>query len=301
MQNNQYPFIIIGGGISGMTASIYLKRAGHDVLILEKEIPGGQINRTAEIENYPGFLQIDGPSFAMNVYGQVQKLEIPMVFENVVDVKKEGDIHVITNNKEYLCKKLIIATGRVPRKLELEHEEKYIGHGISYCALCDGAFFKDKTVAVVGSGNSALEEALYLTKLCKKIIMLNRSEKFKGSQILFEKLKSSHNVEFLYQTQVIALHGNEEKLTGLEIMKENRTSTLPIDGLFVYIGSVPNTSFLINTGVELDHNFIVVDQNMRTNIDGIYACGDCVKKEVYQLTTAVGDGATAATTAEKEA
>ena len=162
--------IVVGAGPAGLTAALYASRAGASVLVLDGGAPGGKMNLTAEIENYPGFLQIDGPSFAMNVYGQVQKLEIPMVFENVVDVKKEGDIHVITNNKEYLCKKLIIATGRVPRKLELEHEEKYIGHGISYCALCDGAFFKDKTVAVVGSGNSALEEALYLTKLCKKII-----------------------------------------------------------------------------------------------------------------------------------
>ncbi len=300
MKNNKYPFIVIGGGISGMTAAIYLKRAGHDVMILEKEIPGGQINRTAEIENYPGFLTIDGPSLAMNVYQQVQNLKIPMIFEDVLDVNKDREITIKTKQNEYICNRLIIATGRMPRKLELKDEEKYIGHGISYCALCDGAFFKDKTVAVIGSGNSALEEALYLTRLCKKIVMINRSEKFKGSQLLYEKLKEHPQVQFLYQTQVVGILGDEEKLTGIQIMQDEKKSTLPLDGLFVYIGSTPNTSFLMHLDLQLDHDFIVTDQDMHTNIDGIYACGDCIKKEVYQLTTAVGDGATAATTAEKE-
>lgn len=300
MRNNKYPFIVIGGGISGMTAAIYLKRAGYDVMILEREIPGGQINRTAEIDNYPGFLTIDGPSLAMNVYQQTQKLNIPMVFEDVLNINKDQEIKIMTKQNEYICDRLIIATGRMPRKLELRDEEKYIGHGISYCALCDGAFFKDKTVAVIGSGNSALEEALYLTKLCKKIIMINRSEKFKGSKILYEKLKASPNVQFLYQTHVVGILGNEEKITGIEVMQEEKKSILQLDGLFVYIGSIPNTSFLKNIDIHLDQGFIVTDQNMHTNIEGIYACGDCVKKEVYQLTTAVGDGATAATTAEKE-
>ena len=168
MRNNTYPFIVIGGGVSGMTAAIYLKRAGHDVMILEHEIPGGQINRTAEIENYPGFLKIDGPSLAMNIYQQVQNLNIPIIFENVIEINKEREITVKTTQNEYICKRLIIASGRTSKKLELQDEEKYIGHGISYCALCDGAFFKDKTVAVIGSGNSALEEALYLTKFVKK-------------------------------------------------------------------------------------------------------------------------------------
>lgn len=300
MKNNQYPFIVIGGGISGMTAAIYLKRAGHDVLILEKEMPGGQINRTAEVENYPGFLTIDGPSLAMNVYQQVQNLNIPMVFEDVVAVKKDEKIMIQTKQNEYLCKRLIIASGKMPRKLELPGEEKYIGHGISYCALCDGAFFKDKTVAVIGSGNSALEEALYLTKICKKIIMINRSEQFKGSHLLYEKLKQCSQVQFLYQTHVVGILGDENQLTGVEILQDGTKSTLQLDGLFVYIGSTPNTSFLSQLDVQLDHGFIVTDQAMHTNIDGIYACGDCIKKEVYQLTTAVGDGATAATTAEKE-
>lgn len=300
MENNKYSFIVIGGGISGMTAAIYLKRAGYDVMILEREIPGGQINRTAEIDNYPGFVTIDGPSLAMNVYQQTQKLNIPMIFEDVLKINKEQEIKIMTKQNEYICDRLIIATGRMPRKLELRDEEKYIGHGISYCALCDGAFFKDKTVAVIGSGNSALEEALYLTKLCKKIIMINRSEKFKGSKILYEKLKASPKVHFLYQTHVVGILGNEEKITGIEVMQEEKKSILQLDGLFVYVGSIPNTSFLKNIDIHLDQGFIVTDQNMHTNIDGIYACGDCVKKEVYQLTTAVGDGATAATTAEKE-
>lgn len=296
----EHSIIIIGAGMSGMTAAIYLKRAGHDVILMEKEIPGGQINKTAEVENYPGFLKVDGPTIAMNVYEQVQALNIPVLFESVESIKKEDKIYIKTNKGEYTCKRLIIASGRYPRKLNLEFEEQYIGHGISYCALCDGAFFKGKTVAVVGSGNSALEEALYLSNICEKVLMINRSEKYKGSPLLLERLKKYHNVSFSYQTNITKLLGDGTVLNGIEIAKENQKETLSLDGLFVYIGSVPNTDFLENTGIELKDHFIVTDQQMHTTVSGIYACGDCVQKEVYQLTTAVGDGAVAATMVDKE-
>lgn len=299
MKNKKYPFIVIGAGVSGMTAAIYLKRSGHDVLLLEQEIPGGQINRTAEIENYPGFLKIDGPTFAMNIYQQIQNLKIPISFEKVHSVLKNNEISVITNKNEYICNQLIIASGRNPRHLEIENEEKYIGRGISYCALCDGAFFKNQIVAVVGSGNSALEEALYLAKICKKVIMLNRSLEFKGSKLLYDKLKKCDNVSFLFQTHVIDVIGDGNQLTGVKIKQNDQEQTLSLNGLFVYVGSIPNTKFLEDLNIKMENGFIIADEHMCTNIEGIYACGDCIKKDVYQLTTAVGDGAIAATTAEK--
>lgn len=299
MDNKKYDCIIIGAGVSGMTSSIYLKRAGMDVLILEREVPGGQINRTSDIENYPGFLSIDGPTFAMNIYEQVNHLSIPMEFTDVKKIEKDKEIHVIGTSKEYTCDKLIIASGRAPRKLGLPDEESYTGHGISYCALCDGAFYRDKTVGVIGSGNSALEEAIYLARICKKVIMFNRSAAFKGSAMLLDKLKEFDNVEFQYETHVTGLLGNGTQLSGIKTTKHDIENTVELDGIFVYIGSVPNTDFLTDTGVEMDHGFIQVDTNMKTNIENIYACGDCTKKEVYQLTTAVGDAAIAATSAQK--
>lgn len=299
MENKRYDCIIIGAGVSGMTAAIYLKRSGLDVCILEHEVPGGQINRTSEIENYPGFLKIDGPTFAMNIYEQVNHLNIPMIFENVITVKKDKEIHVVTQSNEYLSDKLIIASGRAPRKLGLEHENQYTGRGVSYCALCDGAFYKDKTVGVIGSGNSALEEAIYLARICKKVIMLNRSEKFKGSSLLLDRLKEFPNVEYRYHTHVIGLIGNENQLTGIQTRCQEKVENIELNGIFVYIGSIPNTEFLKETDVLLDNGFIEVDTNMRTNIEHIFACGDCTKKEVYQLTTAVGDAAVAATMAQK--
>ncbi|MBS7021005.1 MAG: FAD-dependent oxidoreductase [Firmicutes bacterium] len=299
MEQKKYDCIVIGAGVSGMTAALYLKRAGLDVLLLEREVPGGQINRTSEIENYPGFLSIDGPTFAMNIYEQVNYLHIPMVFEDVTRIVKDTEIHVITNSNEYVTDKLIIASGRAPRKLNLEHENQYTGRGISYCALCDGAFYKDKTVGVIGSGNSALEEAIYLARICKKVIMLNRSEKFKGSTLLQERLKECSNVEYRYNTHVTGLIGDGDRLTGIQTKCLEKEEEMVLDGIFVYIGSSPNTEFLKDTEVKLDNGFIEVDKNMCTNIKHIYACGDCTKKEVYQLTTAVGDAAVAATTAQK--
>ena len=197
MRNNKYPFIVIGGGISGMTAAIYLKRAGYDVMILEREIPGGQINRTAEIDNYPGFLTIDGPSLAMNVYQQTQKLNIPMIFEDVLKINKEQEIKIMTKQNEYICDRLIIATGRMPRKLELRDEEKYIGHGISYCALCDGALYKNSDVIIYHIPYSKETENMIckdsINKMKKGVYIINVSRGgIVNNKDLLEGLKSGH-------------------------------------------------------------------------------------------------------------
>ena len=170
----RYDCIVIGAGVSGMTAAIYLKRAGLDVLLLEKSAPGGQINQTSKIENYPGFLSVDGPTLAMNMFEQVQNLDISYQYGNVAKIRNREDLkEVITDQDIYLAKALIIATGRIPNKLNLEEENRFINRGVSWCALCDGSFYKNKVVGVIGSGNSALEEALYLSVICSKVIIMN--------------------------------------------------------------------------------------------------------------------------------
>lgn len=284
--------IIIGAGISGITAAIYLKRANIKVLLLEKEMPGGQINKTYKIENYPGFSSIDGPTLAQNLYDQIKQLEIDYRYGNVETIEIKDNQKVIkTDMGEYTCDYLIIATGRVPRKLNIENEQKLIGHGISYCAICDGSFFKDETVAVIGGGNSALEEALYLSNICKKVIVLYRKDNLRADQILQEEAKDKENIEIRYNSVPTKFIEEKSQLSGLEI---NNTEILKVSGTFIYIGYEPNNEILKDLPLEYEDNYIIVNQKMETNIPGIYACGDIIKKDLYQLTTATSEGAIAA-------
>lgn len=285
--------IVIGAGVAGMTSAIYLKRANLNVLILEKSVPGGQINKTQKIENYPGFKSIDGPSLAMNIYEQVSNLDIKISFEDVKEIEKEQNLFIIkTNQNEYEVKSIIIATGRIPLKLGLENENNLIGHGISYCALCDGIFYKDMDVAIVGGGNSALTEALYLSDICRKVYIIHRRNVLKADAILQEKINMKSNIFIKYNVTIKEAIENENKLSKI-ILSDNQI--LQIDGLFIYIGNIPDTKFLKKININLDNDYIVVDKNMKTNIDLVYACGDVIKKDVYQISTAVGEAATAAT------
>ena len=294
MENKIYDCIIIGAGMAGMTAAIYLKRAELDILLLEKNMPGGQINQTGMIENYPGY-HGDGPTLSMNTYEQVKENNIPLQFQNVTKIETtDYGFQIVAGDTKYSTKKIILATGRVPNKLALEKEEKLIGHGISYCAICDGPLFQDQVVAVIGSGNSALEEGLYLTTICKKVIFLNRSKQFKGAKTLVEKLEKLSNTEIHYQTSLHGLTEKDGRLNTLELKTENKNWSLQVDGLFVYIGFTPDTSYLNNLDITLDQHYIVVDELGKTSIPGIYACGDVVKKNYYQISTAVGDGANVA-------
>ena len=284
--------IIIGAGISGITAAIYLKRANINVLLLEKEMPGGQINKTYKIENYPGFSSIDGPTLAKNLYDQIKQLEIDYRYGNVETIEIKDNQKVIkTDMGEYTCDYLIIATGRVPRKLNIENEQKLIGHGISYCAICDGSFFKDETVAVIGGGNSALEEALYVSNICKKVIVLYRKDKLRADQILQNQAKEKENIEIRYNSVPTKFIEEKTQLSGIEI---NNTEILKVSGAFIYIGYEPNTEILKDLPLEYEDNYIIVNKKMETNIPGIYACGDIIKKDLYQLTTATSEGAIAA-------
>lgn len=287
--------IIIGAGVAGTTSSIYLKRWNFNILLLEKNMPGGIISNTSIIENYPGIKKIDGSTFAMNLYEQIKELDINYKYGNASEITQKNNLFIVNTDLEnYQTKSIIIATGRTPRKLNLENEDKLIGNGISYCATCDGLLYKDKEVCVVGGGNSALEESLYLSKICKKITIINRSSKLRADEILIEKVKNTANIEVMYNSNIIKLKEKQNKLTNIIIKKENETKEILCHGLFIYIGFEPIIPNVPN--LKLNDNYIVVDEKMQTNIDNICACGDIIKKDLYQIITAAGEGATAANT-----
>ncbi len=289
-----YECVVIGAGVSGMSAAIYLKRAEMNVCLLEKSAPGGQINKTSTIENYPGFTGI-GPDLAMKIFEQVTTLNIPYEYADVIDIKKlESGFEIIATNKTITSKKIILATGREPNKLNVPNEDELTGRGVSWCAICDGPLYKDKVVAVVGSGNSALEEGIYLSNICKKVIMLNRSKRFKGSKMLQSKLFEKGNVEVMYETNIQELIEKDNRLDKIIIKQQNQQEELKVEGLFIYIGFTPDTQYLENIGVLREYNYVIVNSKLETNISGIYACGDIIKKNYYQISNAVGEGAEAA-------
>ena len=284
--------IIIGAGVAGMTSAIYLKRSGINVGILEKNFIGGQINKTYTIKNYPGFKEIDGPTLAFSMGEQLKELDIPIIYEDVVDIINTDDYKIVkTSKKEYYTKTVIIATGKKERSLGLNHEKELIGRGISWCATCDGNFFKGKYVAVVGGGNTAMEDALYLSNICKKVYIINRSANFRADSILLNQVKTKENIEIMINSVVKTLIPKNDVLQGIIL---NNGVEMFIDGLFVAIGSDPNVDFLKNLNLDLENNYILVKENMETSIPGIFACGDVIKKDLYQIITAASDGAIAA-------
>lgn len=282
--------IIIGAGISGCTAAIYLKRAGLNILMLEKKAIGGQIINTSEIENYPTITSTDGFTFSENLKKQIKNLNIEIKYEEVLDIKNNDVKEVVTKNNTYLTKNIIIATGRIPKKLELDNENTLLGKGISYCATCDGFFYKNKDVAILGGGNSALEAAIYLSKICNNVTIINRSEKLRADYELINEVKDLKNIQIIYNEQIKELKENNGYLDSLILNNQK----LKVDGLFIYIGLIPTLPFIKSIDLNLDNGYIVVDSKMKTNIDGIYACGDIIKKDLYQIITAASEGAIAA-------
>jgi len=283
-----YDCIIVGSGIAGMSSAIYLKRANKDILLLESYMPGGQINNTSNVENYPGFTKIDGPTLVMNLHDQINSMEIPLKYEKVININRDDNFIVETNKEKYLTKNIILATGRTPNKLGIE--EEFIGKGVSYCALCDGNLYKNEEIVVVGGGNSAFEESLYLSKICKKVTILNRSDKLKASMILQEEVSKQNNIEVIYNCSIEKINSENNKIVSVSTNKGDINCT----GIFIYIGLTPNLDY-INLDLEKENNYIIVDNKMKTNIEGIYACGDIIKKDVYQIITAASEGAIAAT------
>ena len=280
----EHKVVILGSGIAGMTAGIYLKRGGLDVLVVEDNIPGGVLNEIPSIENYPGYEEISGPDLAMNIYNQLTKLGVKILNKKITSIDLNNKI--INNNIKY--EYLVIATGRKSRMLSLEHEKELLGKGISTCALCDGFFYKDKKVAVVGGGSSSLTEALYLSKICKEVIIIHRRDKLTADKYLIDKVNSTKNIKVLYNSNITKDNQNNNKLTSVII---NNKDNLEVEGVFLAIGSTPNSEIF---NVNKDNNYIIVDSNYMTNIDKVYAIGDVIKKDYYQLSTASSDAVVAA-------
>lgn len=297
-----YDIIIIGAGPAGLTAAIYARRASKKVLVLEAKSYGGSIINTLDIENYPAAMHISGFDFATNLYNQAKELGAEIVFEKVVNIKNNKKTKVVeTTKNKYKTKTIIVATGSVNRKLGLDLEDELVGKGISYCATCDGAFFKKKKVAVVGGGNTALEDALYLADIADTIYLIHRRDEFRGESSIVEHLKKKKNVKFIYNSNVTKLNkGADDKLKSIEVTNIDKTlQNIEIDGLFIAVGRIPeNNNFakLIN----LDNSgYVIATEDCKTNIPGIYVAGDNRAKEVRQLVTATSDGAVAASEAIK--
>ena len=292
-----YDIVIIGAGVAGLTAGIYAKRANKNVLILEKKSYGGQIINAPNIENYPGEEHISGFDLATKLYNQNKSLGVDIFYEEAKNVKKENKEFIIETNKNtYRSKALIIATGTNNRKMNLTNEDNLIGKGISYCATCDGNFYKNKEVAVVGGGNTALEDALYLSDICKKVYLIHRRDKFRADSKTVEELSKKDNIEVILNSNVTNLIGNDH-LEMIEVTSNDKKNNLEVAGLFIAIGQIPESE-LLNGKIEIDEsNYIISNENCHTNIEGAFVAGDVRQKNLRQLVTATSDGAIAATEA----
>ena len=295
-----YDVIIIGAGTAGLTASIYSRRSNKKTLVLEKASYGGQIINTLSIENYPVEEHISGFDFATKLYNQAKNLGTEIKFEKVIEIKNNSNYkEVITSKNKYETKTIIIATGSENRLLGLENEKELTGKGVSYCATCDGSFYKNKDVAVIGGGNTAVEDAIYLSDIVKKVYIIIRNEEFKAEEQSVLDLKNKKNIEIIHNSNVTKINGNE-RLESIEITdKNNNKKTIKIDGLFVAIGRIPENEVFKDL-INLDnYGYIISDEKCHTNVDGIFVAGDNRTKELRQLVTAASDGAIAASEAIK--
>lgn len=300
---NKFDVIVLGGGPAGYTAAMYTARAGLSTLVIEKLFAGGQMTQTPNIENYPGIPQgIDGVLLGMNFQAGAQNAGVQTLNAEVTEVKLRGEEKILTTAKgDFIGRTVIIATGADHRHLGLDREWELTGKGVTYCATCDGMFYRGKTVAVVGGGNSAASEALVLSRIAKKVYLIHRRDSLKASKSYHEPLQQAENVEFIWNSQVSQLLG-EEKLSGVRLQNvlSGEEQELQLDGLFVSIGRNPATE-LFRGQLELDESgYIVADESTRTSIPGVYAVGDVRTKEVRQIVTAAADGAVAAHYAEEE-
>ncbi|WP_338972608.1 thioredoxin-disulfide reductase [Spiroplasma endosymbiont of Panorpa germanica] len=292
-----FDLIIIGGGPGGITAGIYAARAGLKSAIIEKEVPGGKVNKTAEIENYPGFTSIMGPDLAVSLFSQAQAVGAEFIFDEVLKIEKNDNktFNVNLAGKKLTSKAVIIATGTKERKLGVPGEDKFYGKGVSYCAVCDGAFFKEKPLIVVGGGLAAVEESLYLTKFASKVTLVHRREGFRAADSVVEKTRNHEKVDFMLNCVVEEIIGDKVvEAVVVRNLKENSVQTIKVDGIFPLIGSDPITDFVKDLNILNQTNNIVTDVEMKTSIPGLFAVGDVRNTPLKQIATAVGDGAIAA-------
>ena len=292
-----YDIIIVGAGPAGLTAALYALRANKKVLVLEAKSYGGQIINANLVENYPALPKVSGFEFATNLYNQVKELGCEIKYETVERVN--DDKTVVTNKDTYNAKAVILATGAENRKLNIDKERDFVGKGISYCATCDGNFYKNKIVAVSGGGNTAIEDAIYLSDICKKVYLIHRRDEFRAEKKYVDELKKKDNVRFILNANVVKLNG-DKALESIDVKTTDEVKNIKIDGLFIAIGQEPKNEVFKNI-VDLDKlGYIIALDDVHTNKKGIYVAGDARVKTLRQLTTATSDGSIAATTAIKE-
>ena len=291
--------VVVGAGPAGITASIYLKRAGIDLVLIEKMMPGGKISLTHKIDNYPGFTSIGGSDLANHMMNQLMENNIEIVFDEVSEIVKEDNKFIVrTTYGEYNADAVIVATGTVERKLGIPGDKEFFAKGVSTCAVCDGGFFKGQPMAIIGGGNSALEEALYLSSITNKVYVVHRRDEFRADQILVDRIKEDPNIEIVTPYNPIEVKG--DKMVSSLVLENAKTKELKeieIKAMFAYIGAEPNTSFVNIPTIFDEKGYINVNSEMETIVPGLFACGDCIKKNLRQVVTACGDGAVAAMSA----
>ncbi|MBD3949887.1 thioredoxin-disulfide reductase [Tuanshanicoccus lijuaniae] len=284
--------VVIGGGPGGLTAALYASRANLKTVIIEKGMPGGEVNNTADVENYPGFKLISGPELANHFYESAMAFGAEFVYGNVERVEVDGLRRLVHTDKViYEAKVVIVATGSHHRKLGVPGEEALSGRGVSYCAVCDGFFFRDKHVVVVGGGDSAVEEGAYLTQFAKKVTIVHRRDELRAQKVLQERAFANEKIDFVWDSVVESINGKEfvESVT-LRNVKTDEVSELAADGAFIYVGLIPNSSVVADLDITDDEGWIVTDTQMSTTIPGIFAVGDVRNTHLRQIATAVGDG-----------
>ena len=295
MTEKKYDVVIIGSGPAGMTAAMYTARSEMKTLLLERGVPGGQMNNTAEIENYPGYETIMGPELSMKMAEPLEGLGVENAYGFVTAIEDHGDYKkIITEDDEFVTKSIIIATGANHRKLEIPGEEEYGARGVSYCAVCDGAFFRDEDLLVVGGGDSAVEEAVFLTQFAKTVTIAHRRDQLRAQKVLQDRAFANDKIHFAWNTVVEEIKG-EQKVTSV-LLKDVKTGEVreqAFGGVFIYVGLDPVSDFATELGILDENGWVVTDDHMRTTVPGIFAVGDVRQKDLRQVTTAVGDGAIA--------
>lgn len=290
-----YDSIIIGAGPAGVAATIYLKRANLNILVIEEKSVGGQVLSAGLVENYPAFEKIDGILLSEKFKEHLLSAGVNIIYDSVIDIKKENNLfNITTKNNNYISKTVVVATGSKPKMLNLKGEKELLGSGISYCAYCDGSLYKGLDVAVIGGGIAACEASLYLSNIARKVVMLNNLENIFCEKITQSKILKKDNITILNNVSVLEFFKDSNFLLNkLSYKENNKIKCLDIAGAFIYVGHIPETSFL-NSEILTKNSYIKTDSNMKTKIDGLFACGDCIDKEKRQIITATSDGALAA-------
>ncbi|SET10475.1 thioredoxin reductase (NADPH) [Oceanobacillus limi] len=301
-EEKMYDVIIAGAGPAGMTAAVYTSRANLDTLMIERGIPGGQMANTEDVENYPGFDHILGPDLSNKMFDHAKKFGAEYAYGDIKEVIDHGDYKtVVAGNKEYNTRALIIATGAQYKKLGIPGEEELGGRGVSYCAVCDGAFFKEKELVVIGGGDSAVEEGVYLTRFADKVTIVHRRDELRAQKILQDRAFDNEKIDFIWDTVVETINGPDGKVSSVTLKntKTGEEKEFSADGVFVYIGMVPLSEPFKSLGITNDEGYIPTNEHMETNIPGVYAAGDIREKTLRQIVTATGDGSIAAEAAQK--